>query len=160
MSYSSSRALCICSVHMLINLRLFSLVNLSFINLIHRPPGSEPKMGRGKTAFPLLYQGNASGALREMMGGLCCCCGSCSVPKSGITICSPMDYSTPESPVLHYLLVKAQVSATQSCPALCNRVGLSGPPGSSAMGFSRQEHWSGVPFPSPGVSSNFCPLNG
>ena len=24
------------------------------------------------------------------------------------------------------------------------------PPGSSAMGFSRQEYWSGLPFPSPG----------
>ena len=24
------------------------------------------------------------------------------------------------------------------------------PPGSSIMGFSRQEYWSGLPFPSPG----------
>ena len=27
------------------------------------------------------------------------------------------------------------------------------PPGSSSMGFSRQEQWSGLPFPSPGESS-------
>ena len=36
-----------------------------------------------------------------------------------------------------------------------SRVQLSNPmdcslPGSSSMGFSRQEYWSGVPFPSPG----------
>ena len=28
------------------------------------------------------------------------------------------------------------------------------PPGSSSMGFSRQEHWSGLPFPSPGDLPN------
>ena len=38
--------------------------------------------------------------------------------------------------------------ATQSC-RLCNPVDSS-PPGSSVMGFSRQEYWSGVPCPSPG----------
>ena len=37
----------------------------------------------------------------------------------------------------------------QSCVALCDPAGCS-PPGSSVMGFSRQEDWSGLPFPSPG----------
>ena len=37
----------------------------------------------------------------------------------------------------------------QSCPTLCNPTDCS-PSGSSALGFSRQEYWSGVPFPSPG----------
>ena len=37
----------------------------------------------------------------------------------------------------------------QSCPTLRNSLGPS-PPGSSAHGFSRQECWSGVPFPPPG----------
>ena len=36
---------------------------------------------------------------------------------------------------------------TQSCPTLCDPMDCS-LPGSSAMGFSRQEYWSGVPFPS------------
>ena len=31
----------------------------------------------------------------------------------------------------------------QSCPTLCD------PIDSSHQGFSRQEHWSGLPFPSP-----------
>ena len=31
---------------------------------------------------------------------------------------------------------------------LCDPVDSS-PPGSAALGFSRQEHWSGLPFPSP-----------
>ena len=36
----------------------------------------------------------------------------------------------------------------QSCPTLCNPIDGS-PPGSLSLGFSRQEHWSGLPFPSP-----------
>ena len=36
----------------------------------------------------------------------------------------------------------------QSCLTLCNPIDGS-PPGSPALGFSRQEHWSGLPFPSP-----------
>ena len=37
----------------------------------------------------------------------------------------------------------------QSCPSLCNPMDCS-QPGSSVHGFSRQEYWSGLPFPSPG----------
>ena len=36
----------------------------------------------------------------------------------------------------------------QSCPTLCDPRDGS-PPGSPSLGFSRQEHWSGLPFPSP-----------
>ena len=36
----------------------------------------------------------------------------------------------------------------QSCPTLCDPIDRS-PPGSPVPGFSRQEHWSGLPFPSP-----------
>ena len=39
-------------------------------------------------------------------------------------------------------------SVAQSFPTLCNPMGCS-PPGSSSMGFSRQEYWNGLPFPSP-----------
>ena len=41
------------------------------------------------------------------------------------------------------------VSFAQLCPTLCNPMGCS-PPGSSVHEFSRQEYWSGLPFPSPG----------
>ena len=34
------------------------------------------------------------------------------------------------------------------CPSLCDPIDGS-PPGSSILVFSRQEHWSGLPFPSP-----------
>ena len=37
----------------------------------------------------------------------------------------------------------------QSCPTLCDPVDCS-LPGTSSMGFSRQEYWSGLPLPSPG----------
>ena len=36
----------------------------------------------------------------------------------------------------------------QSYPTLCDPIDGS-PPGSLSLGFSRQEHWSGLPFPSP-----------
>ena len=36
----------------------------------------------------------------------------------------------------------------QSCPTLCDLIDGS-PPGFPSLGFSRQEHWSGLPFPSP-----------
>ena len=39
--------------------------------------------------------------------------------------------------------------AAQSCTTLCDPMDCS-PPGSSPMGFSKQEYWSGLPFPSPG----------
>ena len=37
----------------------------------------------------------------------------------------------------------------QPCPTLCGTMDCS-PPGSSPMGFSKQEYWGGLPFPSPG----------
>ena len=42
----------------------------------------------------------------------------------------------------------AAAKSLQSCPTLCNPTDGS-PPGSLSLGFSRQEHWSGLPFPSP-----------
>ena len=39
----------------------------------------------------------------------------------------------------------------QSCPTLYDPIDGS-PPESSSMGFSRQEYWSGLPFPSPETS--------
>ena len=42
----------------------------------------------------------------------------------------------------------AAAKSFQSCPTLCDPIDGS-PPGSPSLGFSRQEHWSGLPFPSP-----------
>ena len=42
----------------------------------------------------------------------------------------------------------AAAKSLQSCLTLCNPIDGS-PPGSPVLGFSRQEHWSGLPFPSP-----------
>ena len=42
----------------------------------------------------------------------------------------------------------AAAKSLQSCLILCNPIDES-PPGSPSLGFSRQEHWSGLPFPSP-----------
>ena len=42
----------------------------------------------------------------------------------------------------------AAAKLLQSCLTLCDPIEGS-PPGSPSLGFSRQEHWSGLPFPSP-----------
>ena len=42
----------------------------------------------------------------------------------------------------------AAAKLLQSCPTLCDPIDGS-PPGSPSLGFSRQEHWSGLPFLSP-----------
>ena len=42
----------------------------------------------------------------------------------------------------------AAAKSLQLCPTLCDPIDGS-PPGSPFLGFSRQEHWSGLPFPSP-----------
>ena len=42
----------------------------------------------------------------------------------------------------------AAAELLQSCPTLCDPID-SRAPGSPSLGFSRQEHWSGLPFPSP-----------
>ena len=53
----------------------------------------------------------------------------------------------------HFLLqcikVKTESEVAQSCPTLSDPMDCS-LPGSSSMGFSGQEHWSGVPLPPPG----------
>ena len=52
----------------------------------------------------------------------------------------------------HFLLqcmkVKSESEVAQLCPTLTDPMDCS-LPGSSSMGFSRQECWSGVPLPSP-----------
>ena len=52
--------------------------------------------------------------------------------------------------LFHHLpaLAAAAAKSLQSCPTLCNPMDCS-VPGSPSLGFSRQEHWSGLPFPSP-----------
>ena len=42
----------------------------------------------------------------------------------------------------------AAANSLQSCPTLCDPIDGS-PPGSPSLRFCRQEHWSGLPFPSP-----------
>ena len=44
----------------------------------------------------------------------------------------------------------AAAKSLQLCLMLCDTMDCS-PPGSSVMGFSRQEYWSGLPCPSPGI---------
>ena len=57
-----------------------------------------------------------------------------------------------------YIYTAAAAAAAklfQSCPILYNPIDGS-PPGSPSLGFSRQEHWSGLPFPFPMQESEKC----
>ena len=45
-------------------------------------------------------------------------------------------------------MAAAAAKSRQSCPTLCDPIDSS-PPGSPSLEFSRQEHWSGLPFLSP-----------
>ena len=75
------------------------------------------------------------------------CCGCCSVTKSHLTPCNPMDCSMPSSPVLHCLLEFAQIhwisDAIQPSHPLS-------PPSPPAL---NQGHWFSV-FPSIRVFPN------
>ena len=57
-------------------------------------------------------------------------------------------FFTAETPGKPFTAATAAAKSLQSCPTLCDRVDGS-PPGSPSLGVSRQEHWSGLPFPSP-----------
>jgi len=46
------------------------------------------------------------------------------------------------------MFAAAAAALLQSCPTLCDPIDDS-PPSFPSLGFSRQEHWSGLPFPSP-----------
>ena len=54
----------------------------------------------------------------------------------------------PAIPLLGIYPAAAAAKSLQSCPTLCNpeMTAHQAPP---CLGFSRQEHWSGLPFPSP-----------
>ena len=65
--------------------------------------------------------------------------------------CSTTLYKMAQCLHLNYILISAAAAAAkllQSCPTLCDPIDGS-PPGSPSLGFSRQEHWSGLSFPSP-----------
>ena len=47
-----------------------------------------------------------------------------------------------------YLMYAAAAASLQLCPTLCDLIEGS-QPGFLSLGFSRQEHWSGLSFPSP-----------
>ena len=70
---------------------------------------------------------------------------------SGVPLPSP-SWDTREAQ--KWLSWDGHATSLQSCLTLCNPVDYS-PPGSSlSMEFSRQEYWSGWPFPSPGDLPN------
>ena len=51
--------------------------------------------------------------------------------------------------ILYSIIYESESKVAQSCPTLCDPIDYS-LPGSSVLGFSRQEYWSGLLFPPPG----------
>ena len=71
--------------------------------------------------------------------------------SSQSTVCAKLDGEVLNLEHIHSTKRAAAAAAAkslQSCPTLCNPRDCS-PPGSPVPGFSRQEHWSGLSFPSP-----------
>ena len=60
----------------------------------------------------------------------------------------PAEGNTKSSNSFALLWPLAAAKSLQLCPTLCDPINGS-PPGSPSLGFSRQKHWSGLPFPSP-----------
>ena len=80
------------------------------------------------------------------------CC--CSVAKFYLTLCNPTDCSMPGFPVVHYLpAAAAAAKSLQSC-RLCETPWTAAHQGPLSTGFSREEYWNGLPFPSPGHLPN------
>ena len=52
-------------------------------------------------------------------------------------------------PALYHNGSAATAKSLQSCPTLCDPIDGSPPGAPPSLGFSRQEYWSGLPFPSP-----------
>ena len=52
------------------------------------------------------------------------------------------------APVTVFISTAAAAKSRQSCPTLCYPIDGS-PQAPPSLGFSRQEHWSRLPFPSP-----------
>ena len=71
------------------------------------------------------------------------------VPQPGIKPTSP---AMEPHRLNHWATRESEV--TQSCPTLCNSMDSSLHQAPPSMGFSRQEYWSGLPFPSPGNLPN------
>ena len=55
--------------------------------------------------------------------------------------------------MIKMVVVNPSCEVAQSCPTLCDPMDCS-PPAPPSMEFSRQEYWSGLPFPSPGDLPN------
>ena len=58
------------------------------------------------------------------------------------------DYEMYHEKAFSTVSAAAAAKSLQSCPTLYDPIDSS-PPASPSLGFSRQEHWSGLPFPSP-----------
>ena len=64
-----------------------------------------------------------------------------------VDTCTPRPTPTPQLPG-GLPVVAAAAKSLHSCPTLCDPIDGS-PQAPPSLGFSRQEHWSGLPFPSP-----------
>ena len=79
------------------------------------------------------------------------------VLNQGKGLLSPCQFCISCHFLLQCMKVKSESEGAQSCPTLGDPMNCS-LPGSSAVGFSRQEYWSGLPLPSPTVQQTSIKL--
>ena len=78
----------------------------------------------------------------------------CSTTREAIAMRRPSAATREQTPITitrekpEQQRIPAAAKSLQSCPTLCDPMDCS-PPGSPSLGFSRQEHWSQLPFPFP-----------
>ena len=111
----------------------------------------------------MLKVGKVLGTLASVAAAAAAAAAAAKSSQSCPTLCDPIDGSPPgscpwDSPGkntgvgCHFLLqcmkVKNEIEVAQSYPTLRYPMDCSAPAPPS-MGFPRQEHWSGVPLPSP-----------
>ena len=68
--------------------------------------------------------------------------------KTSISALLLIDFKAKAFDCVEHNAAAAAAKSLQSCPTLCDPIDGS-PQAPPSLGFSRQEHWSGSPFPSP-----------
>ena len=110
--------------------------------MLNKDPCEHSRQDKSIQLFSFLVSGTNQGQVYTAETGL-----TCLELRALVRRTLTSSYSIFLSYVLE-MPAAAAARSLQSCPTLCHPIDGSSP-GSPSLGFSRQEHWSGLPFPSP-----------
>ena len=110
--------------------------------MLNKDPCEHSRQDKSIQLFSFLVSGTNQGQVYTAETGLTCLELRALVRRTLTSSCSIFLSYVLEMPAA------AAAKSLQSRPTLCHPIDGSSP-GSPSLGFSRQEHWSGLPFPSP-----------